>query len=170
MGGRGFWRLTLSGCCSGLNLRIMLRLRNFTAADYPAYADWFTDEVLNRELGPIDEEWRDYVLSDTTGRQLVLTRGEESIGSAGLQPPDGEHPAYVITDIAVRPDLRRTGVGRDILHLLYREFQLDPGQYWLCFINRENWSARKFFERQGWSFVRSEEADMLRYEYYPTGG
>ena len=143
-----------------------LQIRDFTAADFPPYATWFNDERLNRELGPIDEAWLAYVLNETDGRQLAFTRAGELVGCAGLVLPiPDKHPYYALTDIAVRPNLRGTGVGKEMLRLLFQEHPLQPGERWLCFVDQANVPAQKFFKGQGWLSVRDEPADMLRYEY-----
>lgn len=44
-----------------------LAARLMTRADWPWIQRWYEDETLDRELGPLDDEWLEYVLATHSG-------------------------------------------------------------------------------------------------------
>ncbi len=52
----------------------MLCLRPFRRSDFTAYHSWFEDPWLNRALGPLNETWLEYILSETGGAQFAAHR------------------------------------------------------------------------------------------------
>ena len=91
----------------------MLIPRRIVPADWPWIQDWFTDERLNAELGPLDVEWLEHVLADPGGVELVVTdpaAPQVPLALVGVVWATAEHP-HTITDLAVSPALREAGSG-----------------------------------------------------------
>ncbi|GEB16877.1 hypothetical protein SAMN05421671_3251 [Pimelobacter simplex] len=77
--------------------------RPLVRADWAWVQAWFTDATLDRELGPLDEEWLEHVLADQEGVELVVTDcGGAAVALVGVAwDPDGA--THGITDLAVDP-------------------------------------------------------------------
>lgn len=141
-----------------------LRLSPFRAEDFTEYASWFDDAALNTHLGPMDRAWLDATLTQTNGTTYRAFERENFIGVVGVVFPNEEFPFYVITELATKPSLRRSGIGRDILHALFALHPLEAGRHWKTYVADENADAKSFFEAQGWSLMGpTNEAGMVTY-------
>lgn len=130
-----------------------MRYARFQQADFAEYRQWFSDPDLNKHLGPMDHAWLDYVLTDTTGMELSCFQGGELVAVVGICYPTAEHATYVITDLAVNPALRGTGIGRTVLEQLVRADELAATPVWLAYVMADNPGAKAFFERLGWTCI-----------------
>ncbi len=128
-----------------------MQIRPFQAGDFPAYESWFADPVLNAQLGPMDREWLQHVLADTAGAQYSVLRGDELVAVVGICLPAEAHPYYFITDLAVRPELRGTGVGRQAQALLMTHPDLQGSTLWRAGVMPDNPGALAFLARLGWA-------------------
>ena len=159
-----------------------IQYHKFRKSDFSAYQSWFSDPELNQQLGPIDKDWLDYILNDATGEQYCFTHFNALIAVVGISNPTIGRQDYVVTDIAVRPDLRRQGLGRIILHLLpsIRQglgriilhllpsiMKRGPAKLWRAYVNPDNSAAIQLFESSGWARMekRMREVDMIIFEY-----
>jgi GNAT superfamily N-acetyltransferase len=126
-----------------------LFVRRFVAADWPWVQRWFDDPILNRALGPLDEDWVRHVTSDPEHVQLVLETEERPIALVGVAwDPDGR--SHVITDFAVDPKERRTGLGRRALEASTTGYDHPPARGWIAFVDPDNAKAAAFFLAVGW--------------------
>lgn len=126
-----------------------LTVRTMTRDDWSWVAEWFQDDVLDRELGPLDEDWLEHVLTDESGVQLVVTdrtRPAALIGCA-WDPHNVEH---AITDIAVDPLRRGAGLGRRALDAVIAWPLHPPARRWIAFVDRDNAAAHRFFTAIAW--------------------
>ncbi len=57
--------------------------REFLADDWPWVQEWFQDPLLNRELGPMDQEWLEAIIAEDNGVQLVVSTGGEPVALLG---------------------------------------------------------------------------------------
>jgi len=151
----------------GLTDASYIQYHKFRKSDFSAYQSWFSDPELNQQLGPIDKDWLDYILNDATGVQYCFTHFDALIAVVGISNPTIERQDYVVTDIAVRPDLRRQGLGRIILHLLPSMMKRGPAKLWRAYVNPDNRAAIQLFESSGWARMekRMREDDMIIFEY-----
>ena len=95
-----------------------MKIRQFQKDDFPTYQSWFQDQWLNAALGPIDEEWLAHILQEDSGAQYTLEDKNGKILSViGVVWGNEANPANVISDLAVRPDLRRQGIGATTIQL-----------------------------------------------------
>ncbi len=124
--------------------------RRMVRADWQWITAWFGDDELNRRLGPLDEEWLDHVLAEPAGVQLVVTddRGAP-VGLAGCawDPAGGAH---AITDLAVCPRRRRSGLGSDVVSSVLTWGHHPPARRWVAFVDPDNRAAVAFFAAIGW--------------------
>jgi ribosomal protein S18 acetylase RimI-like enzyme len=127
-----------------------LVIAQFTKKDFPIYKDWFEDTELNTRLGPMDDDWLEYVMNQVDGCQYSVFDENKLVAVIGIILPDEKHPAYYITDFAIRPDLRGKGVGSEVLRSFLKQFPLKPGQTWKTFVDTRNPRAKTFFESNGW--------------------
>jgi hypothetical protein len=58
-----------------------LEFQRFESEHYAEYASWFVDAVLNRYLGPMDDEWLEATLSgpESAGVTWAVFRGKEMV-------------------------------------------------------------------------------------------
>lgn len=145
-----------------------LSLRRFTTEDWLWVQDWFKDDALDAALGPLDEEWLYAATNCTDGSQLVASDDDGPVGLIGVVwDPEGRR--HVLTDIAVSPARRRSGLGRKILATATRWTEHPPARGWAAFVDADNHAANKFFRAAGW---RNEGFDdgMRRYttRHIPT--
>ncbi|TAA60078.1 GNAT family N-acetyltransferase [Shinella sp. JR1-6] len=140
-----------------------MQLRRITPQDWPWIQHWFEDERLNEELGPLDEAWLDHVLHATDGVQLVgVEDGAPAalVGCVWSPEPGGLHG---ITDIAVRPAVRGTGLGRRALAAVVGWDGHPPAAGWMAFVDHENDAAHAFFTALAWTY-RGLDDEMHRFE------
>ncbi len=135
-----------------------LAFRTFEKADFQEYKSWYEDAELNMRLGPMDDAWLTNIPDGKRGCQLSVFHGKDLVAVIGLLFPDAEHPAYYITDFAVKPAMRGQGFGSEILKGLIQQYPLQSGQSWRAFVDTKNPKAKAFFERSGWK--SSEEPDV----------
>src|SRR5215470_3735472 len=100
-----------------------LQFCKFAQEDFPEYKSWYVDPELNRQLGPIDDEWLAYVLNEQDGVEYSIFRDQELVAVLGIKLPDEKRPDYVVTDLAVKPSLRGQRIGSRTLQKL---FELHP--------------------------------------------
>lgn len=127
-----------------------LRFSTFTTKDFSEYKAWYEDAELNKRLGPMDDQWLDHVLHETDGCEYSVFRGKELVAVVGIKFPDPTHPAYYITDFAIKPHLRNQSIGSSVLRALIKLHKRKPGQSWKAFVDVRNSGAKSFFEKNGW--------------------
>ena len=138
----------------------------FSKEHYQAYNEWFRNERIKKALFDIDGNWLDFVLSDKTGIEYAIFEKNEMVAVVGVIRPTKTHPTYGIKNIAVNPKLFRQGMGSRVVKKLLRLHSLKEGEYWIAFVDVDNPSAQRFFEKNGWEINHSGEAgdNMIRYE------
>ena len=141
-----------------------LSIRQFRKEDFAYYKSWFADKDLDIALGPMDDAWQSYIDKDTAGKEFAFTRNQYLVGVAGLVFPTLDYPFYVLTNIAVKPDLRGSGVGKQMIKLLIDTMVLLPSQHWQCYVSKTNRVAQSFFNNLGWTKLESKEEDMITYK------
>lgn len=98
-----------------------LELKPFAPERFAEYASWFADPDLNRQLGPLDEEWLELTVSggeEPGDETWAVFRGGEFVAvvEALIDPRD---QSYAIASVATKPALRRQGIGSAALrHVL----------------------------------------------------
>ncbi|MFF2622351.1 GNAT family N-acetyltransferase [Oerskovia jenensis] len=127
-----------------------LSVRAFTADDYPWLQAWYQDPVLDEELGPLDDEWLEYVLADETGEELVVLADGVPVAVVGIVWANGGNAAHAVTDVAVDPARRGTGLGRTALDQVVAHVEREAPDGWVAFVDRENLAAFAFFSALGW--------------------
>lgn len=126
-----------------------LTVRRLTTADWAWITTWFTDPALDRELGPVDEAWLELVTSETEGVQLAIEADGTPTGLVGVTwDPQGKR--HAITDFAVNPALRRTGLGSQILTAVTSWEHHPRTVGWVAFVDPNNVPAQRFFTASGW--------------------
>lgn len=139
-----------------------LHVRSFVRQDWPWVRRWFEDPALDNALGPLDHEWLEYVLADHTGVQLVVEGpGGDPVALVGVAW-DSSGAAHGVTDFAVDPGLRRTGIGRAALTAALAWPGHPETEKWIAFVEPHNLPARRFFSALGWIHDGLDE-DMHAY-------
>ncbi len=144
-----------------------LLVRRMVRNDWSWVQAWFEDPVLDRELGPLDEEWLEHVLTDDGGVQLVVEApsGEPFALVGCVWDADGlEHG---ITDIAVDPMRRGQGLGRDAVDAVLRWHGHPATARWIAFVDPENTPAFGFFTALGWTYTGRDDL-MERFVREPS--
>ncbi|XZG70461.1 GNAT family N-acetyltransferase [Chitinibacteraceae bacterium HSL-7] len=140
----------------------MLTLRRFLPADLPEYAAWYADDWLDNALGPVpDAEWLECVMSDEGGIQFAVERDGALIAVAGVCLGTTVHPYYYLTDLAIQPALRRSGLGAEVLRSLCSLSELAQWPSWRAGVSPDNPGALRFFTQLGWVELPAGEGDEL---------
>lgn len=140
-----------------------MQLRKITREDWPWIQRWFEDERLNDELGPLDEDWLDHVLQADDGAQLVGMENETPVALIGCVWSDEPAGLHGVTDLAVSPALRGTGIGRRALAAVVDWSGHPSAAGWVAFVDEENEAARAFFRAVSWTY-RGLDDGMHRFE------
>lgn len=143
---------------------VAMEIRRIHATDWDWIQQWFQDEDLNRELGPLDQEWLEHVLNQSDGVQLVAEQNGQPIGLIGCAWGDGRNLPHAITDIAVAPPLRGNGQAGAMLEAVLAWPGHPPCRKWVAFVFPENQRACRFFTRLGWEHVDFADG-MNEFEY-----
>lgn len=144
-----------------------MQIRPFQAEDYPPYESWFTDPVLNAQLGPMDRDWLEHVLNDTGSTQYSILRDDQLVAVVGVCLPDEAHPYYFVTDLAVRPELRGSGVGRSVMALVMSRPELQRSPLWRASVRPDNPGALAFLIKLGWTRLAMGNPfdELLEFEF-----
>jgi ribosomal protein S18 acetylase RimI-like enzyme len=84
------------------------------------------------------------------------------VGVVGVIFPVMDHPYYVITNLAVHPELKRKGIGTQIINLLKDYYTLNEGEYWVTYVHINNRIAQNFISKVGW-VRRHVDGEMITY-------
>lgn len=149
---------------------IPLVFEKFEAEHFPEYQSWYEDPELNRHLGPMDHVWLDDMLEEPHGREFSVFRGEELVAVVRVYYPDPD-PFYYISEFAVKPGLRKQGIGSLVLEHLMETLPLANRYSWRALVHDNNQAARTLFEKHGFvsTFASPEDDGMHYYEYCPSG-
>lgn len=139
-----------------------LKLLPFERRHFQNYNEWFEDAIIQKWLHEIDEEWLEYVLEDDGSDEWVIMEKEEMVGVVGIVLPTDEYPYFVISNLAVRPERKRVGLGSRILEHLSSHYSHIGDLRWIAFVEMRNAVAQRFFEHNGWK-CDGVNKDMLRY-------
>ena len=123
--------------------------RRFGQEHFSEYVSWFRDPLLNEALGPEpDSEWLEHVLNDQSGIQYAIILNDSLAGVLGVALATPQSPFHVITDIAIHPSLRKSGLGRTIVQTVSNDILSDSD--WKAYVIQDNQNAKRFFESLGW--------------------
>lgn len=131
--------------------------RRVERADWEWIQRWFTDETLDRELGPLDTDWLEHVLATADGVELVVEAPHPATGE--LTPIalvgvvwGSDDSGHGITDLAIDPQRRGYGLGRTAINAAMAWPEHPPTQAWVAFVDQDNTGARAFFSAIGWLY------------------
>jgi ribosomal protein S18 acetylase RimI-like enzyme len=138
---------------------------------FEEYLSWFADPELDQHLGPMEanDPWLDYVMSNQQGTDFAVYRDGEMVAEIGIQFPIEENFAYYITNLAVKPELRRQGVGSLVLSAITNLYPLQSGASWRCFVHENNHKTRFFLEKNKWKYQNEfpDEEGFFEFVYIP---
>ena len=132
-----------------------MKIIRFSKEHFAAHQKWFEDSYLNKELGPMDNEWLEAVLAGES--HFCAFDNDTLVAVIGVEYPDSLHNYYVITDIAVNPELQNQGIGTRALNQLINKLSTEGQSTWKAYINLSNHTALAFFKKNGWQ----ENDDIL---------
>jgi len=130
-----------------------LELCRFQSKHYAEYASWFVDPELNRRLGPMDRDWLEAVMGEPeeAGITWAVFRGAELVAVVEtVFDPDRQLPAG-ITAVAVKPDLRRQGIGRSALQKVLALDESKGMVEHIAYIAADNQAARRYAVKIGFA-------------------
>ncbi|MCA9370834.1 MAG: GNAT family N-acetyltransferase [Candidatus Peregrinibacteria bacterium] len=143
-----------------------LTFSKFKEEDFTEYKSWYKDNLLNKELGPMDDEWLEHALKERNGQQYSVFQEGKLIAVVGMMFPIEGYPDLYLTDFAIKPDSRYQGIGSEVLKELIRLHPLKSGQSWKAVVNVRNTKAAAFFKKHGWSVSdEPDEHGMLAIQY-----
>ena len=132
-----------------------LTLRKFTRNDFEEYASWFKDPELNEFLGSTpDQEWLNHVINEHEGIQYAAEKQQQLVAVIGIVFPTDSFLHHVITDVAVRPDLKRKGLGAEVIAAIKHRHA--DAKEWMTYVESTNTKALAFFQKNGWKLLSDE--------------
>lgn len=143
--------------------------RPFQRRDFDEFRSWFIDPLLQKTLGPMDEEWLEYVLAESPPAQFSFFVDDSLVAVIGISFPVQEHPYFVVTDVAVLPAKRRQGIAAKAISLLQDSF-VDTefcNHQWHACVEPDNSGGKAFFDSLGWQRDTRIQNDMY---YYRSNG
>lgn len=147
-----------------------LTFERFRREDFPVYQSWFADPELNQHLGPMEsnDPWLEEILASKDGVEFCIFKDGEMLAELGVLFPTEAFPAFYITNLAVRPDLRGMGIGSMVLQKAIALFTKNS-EYWRCFVDQNNPKAIAFLLKNSWKRVNEQADEHGMFEFiYPT--
>ena len=138
-----------------------MHIRRFHEKDFATYKSWFADPELSANLGPLDQEWLEYVLNDVTGDQFVAFEKGEMVAVCGVIYPSSSAPHFFIADVSVYPPAKRFGVATRLLNELQTRLDSEKTYSWKASIDRNNLPAIRLVERLGWHRDPEKDTDDM---------
>jgi GNAT superfamily N-acetyltransferase len=135
-----------------------LEFKRFRREHYSEYASWFVDPDLDRHLGPMDMDWLYAVLSqpEAKGATWAVFRESELVAVVEtVFDPQNQLPA-AIAAIAVKPALRRQGIGTAVLQRILLLDQSIGIVEHVAYISSENPAGQRCLEKAGFALMASE--------------
>ncbi|MBB4863837.1 ribosomal protein S18 acetylase RimI-like enzyme [Pseudomonas nitritireducens] len=144
-----------------------MQIRPFQVEDFLPYQSWFADPLLDAHLGPIDRDGVEQVLNDSDRALYSVLRGDLLVAVVGIRLPDEAHPFYFVTDLAVRPQLRGSGVGRRVMALMMNRPELQRSPLWRASVRPDNPGALAFLLKLGWTRLAMGNPfdELLEFEF-----
>jgi RimJ/RimL family protein N-acetyltransferase len=144
-----------------------LDFKRFQREQYAEYASWFADPNLNHQLGPMDEEWLDSILSEpeSAGITWAVFRGDELVAVVEtVFDPHHQLPA-AIAAIATKPTLRRQGIAAAALHHILTLHHTQGITEHIAYVSTHNPAGRRCLEKVGFIQAASEPNEHGYHEF-----
>jgi RimJ/RimL family protein N-acetyltransferase len=151
-----------------------LEFKKFQQEYYADYYSWFTDPMLNRELGPmeqdtLEEEWLTSTLaeSDSEGITWAIFRNNKLVAVAEVFFDPGDSDRAHIRSIAVQPALRGQGLGVGVLqHILKLNYRRGIHRH-TALIMPANFASQRCFAKVGFKTLSAEpnEQGYIEFEH-----
>lgn len=138
-----------------------IEFRIFKRSDFSVYQTWFSDPWLEAALGPMDQEWLEHILLDETGAQYAIFQANEMVAVLGVVWANDDAIYHTVTDLAIRPDRRRQGLGQKVLHHLLHQVKVPKAKGWITYVEPNNTKAIDFMKKCAWDLV--EETFMYAF-------
>lgn len=122
-----------------------LDFKLFKKDDFAEYLSWFQDPTLNAFLGPMEENEE----TEDRGCTYSVFSNANLVAVVGVAFPTSKFPCYLLTSIAVKPDLRKRGFGKLVLNTIIDLLPTKEGQNWQAQVDEKNIIAKSFFENSG---------------------
>ena len=144
-----------------------IEFKHFQREYYAEYASWFIDGELNRHLGPMDEVWLEAVLSQpkSAGVTWAVFRGIELIAVVEtVFDPERHRPAGIIA-IAVKPNLRRQGIGTMVLQQFLSLHESQGIVEHVTYVSIHNSGGRRCVEKAGFVPITTKPDELGYIEF-----
>ncbi|WP_426437442.1 GNAT family N-acetyltransferase [Bradyrhizobium genosp. P] len=132
-----------------------ISFRSFEERDLPEYRSWFSDAELSRRLSFPTDEWFAYTRSNSVRCWLATDAQNGLVGQIQIDE-DGNGAGHF--DMAIKPSLRRMGLGAEMLRAFLREH---GGSYSALHatVETDNWASIACLQRCGFEPERELDAD-----------
>ena len=133
------------------------QFRHFQLEHYPEYASWFVEPELNRQLGPMDKNWLDAVLSEpeSIGVTWAVFHDNEMVAVVETVFDPKNQARAAIPALATRPDLRRQGIATAALQLILSYHRHKGITEHVAYISIDNTAGQRCAEKAGFVPVTS---------------
>lgn len=127
-----------------------MKIQLFHQDHFKEFKSWSCDAEFHRRLGPINDEWLNFVINEKSGRQYSVFDDGKLVAVVGIVLPDDMHNFYVLTDLSVSPLLKSKGIGSSALKKVLEIYQNDI-KPWKTYIEIDNEAAIRLFKKNGWT-------------------
>ena len=129
----------------------------FQIEHYPEYASWFIDPELNRQLGPMDKNWLEAVLSEPefVGVTWAVFRDNEMIAVVETVFDPENQACAAIPALATRPELSQQGIGTACLRLILSYHKHNGITEHVAYISVDNTAGQRCAKKAGFAPVTS---------------
>ena len=149
-----------------------LEFKRFQKEYYSEYAAWFMDPELDRLLGPMDQAWLEAVLSEppSSGITWAVLREAELVAVIETVFDPRNISSCAIPALAVKPVLRRQGIGTAVLQHLMSMYKNQGISEYIAFISVDNIAGRRCVEKVGFAPAdpHPDGRDYLEYRHNPS--
>ena len=138
----------------------MVTFRDLTELDLPTIRPWFDDPETRHWLGGWTWPEGKLALAGPGRHTLLACLDDTPVGLVDIDIGSEQRAAFAIV---VAPDLRRSGVGQNIVAALVADERFTEVSEWLAGVERGNIASQRLLIRCGFTRMTDEDPEGFSY-------